>query len=276
MAAAGAILVRTLKLVESKIRPGVTTLDLDRAAEQLHPLAGRDARVQGLPRLPRLAVHVAERDGRARDPGRLRAQARRHHLRGLRRRPRRLGRRCGADVHGRRRRGGHGPLAQAAGDHEAVALRRRAAVPAGQPPRRRLQRGADHGGGGGPVDRPLARRPRHRPLDARGPADPELRRAGPRPAPGGGHGARRGADGHRRPPPDPDGRRQLVDLLAGRVAGRALRVHDRRHGRRTSCPHALARSGRRRRPCSGCYSGWSRLARREPARAPKILLRKAP
>jgi methionyl aminopeptidase len=34
MAAAGAILVRTLALVESKIRPGVTTADLDAAAER--------------------------------------------------------------------------------------------------------------------------------------------------------------------------------------------------------------------------------------------------
>ena len=34
MAAAGAILVRTLRLMESKIRPGVTTLDLDAAAER--------------------------------------------------------------------------------------------------------------------------------------------------------------------------------------------------------------------------------------------------
>ena len=34
MAAAGAILVRTLALVESKIRPGVTTLELDVAAER--------------------------------------------------------------------------------------------------------------------------------------------------------------------------------------------------------------------------------------------------
>jgi methionyl aminopeptidase len=34
MAAAGAILVRTLKLVESKIRPGVTTEELDQAAER--------------------------------------------------------------------------------------------------------------------------------------------------------------------------------------------------------------------------------------------------
>src|SRR4051794_7854961 len=34
MAAAGAILVRTLRLMETKIRPGVTTLDLDAAAER--------------------------------------------------------------------------------------------------------------------------------------------------------------------------------------------------------------------------------------------------
>jgi methionyl aminopeptidase len=34
MAAAGAVLVRTLDLVESKIRPGVTTLELDQAAEK--------------------------------------------------------------------------------------------------------------------------------------------------------------------------------------------------------------------------------------------------
>src|SRR2546425_9022462 len=34
MAAAGDILVRTLKLIESKIRPGVTTAELDAAAER--------------------------------------------------------------------------------------------------------------------------------------------------------------------------------------------------------------------------------------------------
>src|ERR671925_1307702 len=34
MAAAGAILVRTLKLLESKVRPGVTTSELDAAAEK--------------------------------------------------------------------------------------------------------------------------------------------------------------------------------------------------------------------------------------------------
>ena len=34
MAAAGAILVRTLKLLEGKVREGVTTADLDQAAER--------------------------------------------------------------------------------------------------------------------------------------------------------------------------------------------------------------------------------------------------
>ena len=41
MAAAGAILVRTMNLLAGKIRPGVTTTELDQAAEQVHPLAGR-------------------------------------------------------------------------------------------------------------------------------------------------------------------------------------------------------------------------------------------
>ena len=41
MAAAGDILVRCMDLLAGKIRPGVTTLELDAAAEQLHPLAGR-------------------------------------------------------------------------------------------------------------------------------------------------------------------------------------------------------------------------------------------
>ena len=34
MAAAGKVLVRTLELIGSKIRPGVTTLELDEAAER--------------------------------------------------------------------------------------------------------------------------------------------------------------------------------------------------------------------------------------------------
>ena len=45
-----------------------------------------------------------------------------------------------------------------------------------------------------------------------------------------------------RPPPGAHGRRRLGDLLAGRLAGRPLRVHDRRHGRGSEDPHALAPS----------------------------------
>ena len=96
------ILVRTLRAASSgKIRAGVTTAELDAAAEQLHPLAGRDAGLQGLPRLPRLDLRVAELDGRARHPRALQARARRRHLRRRRRRPRRLGRRRRAHVPGR-------------------------------------------------------------------------------------------------------------------------------------------------------------------------------
>ena len=68
MARAGDILVRTMDLVAGKIRPGVTTQDLDSAAE--------NPRVQGLPRLPRLDLRVAERHGRPRHPRALPAVAR--------------------------------------------------------------------------------------------------------------------------------------------------------------------------------------------------------
>ena len=52
-----------------------------------------------------------------------------------------------------------------------------------------------------PLDDPQPRRPRHRPRHARGPADPELRRARQGPGARGGHGLRDRADGqHRRRP----------------------------------------------------------------------------
>ena len=44
-----------------------------RGGRALHRLAGRRALVQGLPRLPRLDLRLAELDGRPRDPGRVRA-----------------------------------------------------------------------------------------------------------------------------------------------------------------------------------------------------------
>ena len=57
------------------------------------------------------------------------------------------------------------------------------------------------------LGRALAGRPRDRPRDARGPADPQLRRARHAGRARGGHGPGRRADGHRRAPRGPHGRR---------------------------------------------------------------------
>ena len=103
MAAAGEILVRTMDLLAGKIRPGVTTLELDARGGEVHPLAGRDARLQGLPRLPGLDLRLAERHGRPRHPGPLQALPRRHPVRRHRRREGRLGRRRRPHLPGRRR-----------------------------------------------------------------------------------------------------------------------------------------------------------------------------
>ncbi len=55
------------------------------------------------------------------------------------------------------------------------------------------------------------------------------------------------ADGHRRPALGPRRRGPLGDLLAGRVAGGALRVHDRGHPRWAAGADAVARGGQRSR-----------------------------
>ena len=68
MAAAGDILVRCLKMLAAKARAGVSTGELDDAAERVHPLPGRRARLQGLPGLPRVDLRLAELDGRPRHP----------------------------------------------------------------------------------------------------------------------------------------------------------------------------------------------------------------
>jgi methionyl aminopeptidase len=67
MARAGAILVATLDLIEGKIRPGVSTGSSTRPPSA-SSARGRGADVQGLPRLSRLDLRLAERDDRARDP----------------------------------------------------------------------------------------------------------------------------------------------------------------------------------------------------------------
>ena len=140
MAAAGAILVRTLALVESKIRPGVTTKELDVAAERYIRSQGATPAFKGYRGFPgslcispnSMVVHGI--------PGLLQARQGRHPVRRLRRRARRLGRRRGADV--RRRLDLRRRRASCSTSTEAVAVRRRRAVPAGQPARRRVARGA--------------------------------------------------------------------------------------------------------------------------------------
>jgi methionyl aminopeptidase len=58
MAAAGVVLVKTMNLLGGKIRPGITTRELDQAAEKF--IRGVDLR-------------VAQLDDRPRDPGSLQA-----------------------------------------------------------------------------------------------------------------------------------------------------------------------------------------------------------
>ena len=67
-------------------------------------------------------------------------------------------------------------------------------------------------------------------------------------------------DGQRRAPRRAHGRRRLGDLLPGRLAGRPLRVHHRHHRRRAAHPHAVARGERRlvgRRPVQKHHRGRS-------------------
>ena len=243
MARAGEIHVRTMNLLAGKIRAGVTTGELDAAAEKYIRSQGATPAFKGYRGFPgsicaspnHMVVHGIPggfklrkgdilsvdigvvKDGWVADGARTFARR--------------------GDLAGRR---------QAARGDRGLAVRRGRAVPGRQPARRRLARRAGAGRVGGLLRRAVARRPRHRPLDARGAADPQLRPPGQGPAAGGGDGAGDRADGHRRPPHGPDGRRRLGDLLAGRLAGRALRVHGRDHRRGSADPHALARAGRRR------------------------------
>ena len=225
---------------EGKVREGVTTRELDRGRRALHPLAGRDAGVQGLPRLPGLDLRVAELDGRPRHPRPLPLERGDIISIDIGVDPRRLGRRRRAHVPGRP---GH-PGRRASCSRSRG---RRCSTPSSsarrQPPRRRLATPCRSGSRrtGFSVVRSLVGHGVG-PRDARGPAGPQLRRAGPRPAARGGHGPRDRADGQRRAPHGADGRRRLGDLLPGRLAGGPLRVHGRDHRRRAADPHSVARA----------------------------------
>ena len=75
MAAAGRILARCHEILRAQGAPGRDHRRARRGRRAVHPLAGRRAGVQGLPRLPRLDLRLAQLDGRARHPGPLRARA---------------------------------------------------------------------------------------------------------------------------------------------------------------------------------------------------------
>ncbi len=202
----------------ASIRPGVTHRRARQARRALHPLAGRDADVQGLPRLSRLDLRLAERDDRARHPRAL-PRSRRGDIISID---------VGVTLDGwvadaartfaveDDRRATRANLLDGT---ERVAARRRRAVPSpatawATSPARSSSVAED----AGPVGRALARRPRRRAQHARGPAGPQLRQARQGAAAGGGHGARDRADDDRR-----RARRCAWAATAGRSSPRTAR-----------------------------------------------------
>ena len=147
MAAAGAVVAETLALLEERLEPGISMIELDRDRRRVHPRARAASDLEGLQGLPGRHLHLAERDDRPRDPERLPRRRGRHHL--LRRR-RDEGR---AD----RRLGGH--------------LRRRRDLGRGTAPARRLPRGARRRDRG-----------RHRPAPSSGTSPPRSSRSSRTPA----------------------------------------------------------------------------------------------
>ena len=195
MARAGEVVADTLALLGEHARPGVTTQELDELADEFIRSRGGTPTFKGYRGYPasicaspnEMVVHGI--------PGVVRAAGRRHPLRGRRRDARRLRRRLG--LHVRDRRGLRGGRAPARGLPGRARGRDRA-VPRGQPPLGHLARDPGRHRGAGLLRRPQPGRPRRRPLDARGAADPELRRARPRPAARRGDDLRDRADDHGR------------------------------------------------------------------------------
>ena len=195
MAAAGRILARCHELLRKKARPGVTTGELDEAAERFIRSQGAEPAFKGYRGFPgsicaspnSMVVHgipgtyeLKRGDILSIDVGVI--------LDGW-----------VADAAMTHPIGNVTPIAsKLLAVTTRVAVRRRRAVPARQPPRRRLARRPGAGRGRGLRRDPLARGPRDRPRHARGPADPQLRRPRHRPRARGGHGPRHRADGQRR------------------------------------------------------------------------------
>ena len=69
MARAGAVVAEVLELLADTVRPGMTTADLDRIAEEQIRERGGVPTFKGYRGFPGLDLRLAERDGRPRDPG---------------------------------------------------------------------------------------------------------------------------------------------------------------------------------------------------------------
>ncbi len=251
MAAAGELLAGCLDLLAAEAREGVQHPPPRRDRRGVHPRGRRGARLQGLPRLPRLDLRVGQRQVVHGSPAPTRS-ARATSSRSTRAscstggwptRPARSHRRD-------HRRGGPADRRD-----RGLALARHRGGAGGQPGRRHRPRRADRGRGRRLLGGAEPGRPRGRPLDARGAAGAELR-----PARHGGaaHRARRRhrhrAHGQRRRPRGGHGARRLDDLEPRRVPLRPRRAHRGDHRRRPANPHAARPAAGRRR---GAPSGRS-------------------
>ncbi len=248
MAAAGEILVQTLKLVERMIRPGVRTEELDAAAERFIRSHGATPTFKGFRGFPgsicaspnAMVVHGI--------PGRYRLEE---------------GDIISVDVGvtldgwvadaartfpvgeiGARR-------AEPAARHPRVAVRRGGAVSCRRPHGRRLARDRAGGRDRGAVGRALAGGARGGSQHARGPAGSQLRPAGQGPAAGGGDGVGDRADDDRGAPRGARGGRRVGGVLPGRLAGGTLRVHGRDHRWARGCSRRGTCRERRRADANG-------------------------
>ena len=70
MRAAGLVVAGALARTAELVAPGVTTGQLDAAAAEFIADGGSALELQGLPRLPRGDLHLGQRRGRPRHPGR--------------------------------------------------------------------------------------------------------------------------------------------------------------------------------------------------------------
>ena len=61
MAAAGAIVADTLALLDERLEPGITMIELDRIADEYIRAQGGDPDLEGLQGLPGGDLHLAER-----------------------------------------------------------------------------------------------------------------------------------------------------------------------------------------------------------------------